>query len=101
MSYFLVLQWRGDLQPTYDELIAIEGALIDLLGDSGDVDGHDVGNDESNIFIVTDSPERCLRASLLTIASPHRESVAAGVRPQDGECYAAVWPPSRAEFTVS
>ena len=101
MSYFLVLQWHGESQPSYDDLMAIEDVLIDRLGDTGDVDGHDVGSDESSIFIVTDSPERCLRMSLLLIDSPYREAMVAGFRPMDGQSYTAIWPPTRTEFSVS
>ena len=41
---------------TFDALVAIEDALIEGLGDHADVDGHDVGAGQMNIFIWTDDP---------------------------------------------
>ena len=38
-------------------MIAIEELLIEWLGDLGDVDGHDAGSGEVNIFINTDQPK--------------------------------------------
>lgn len=57
-QYQLVLQWRGEAQPAFDNLIDLEGALIVGLGGVGDVDGHDMGHDESNIFVFTDRERR-------------------------------------------
>jgi len=42
MDYQLVLQFRGDTLEDYDEMIALENELIEELGNSADVDGHDM-----------------------------------------------------------
>jgi len=39
-------------------MIALEEDLIEKLGDSADVDGHDMGSGERNIFIFTSDPVR-------------------------------------------
>jgi len=61
--YQLVLQFPS-LVVDYDDLIAIENELSDALGPSANVDGHDLGQSEGNIFIFTDKPERILEAVL-------------------------------------
>jgi hypothetical protein len=56
MKYQLVLQWRAQDGPDYDALIEIEETLIEKLSSDNDVDGHDFGTDEANIFIDTNDP---------------------------------------------
>lgn len=52
----LVLQFRGGSLSDFDLLISLEDKLIAALGDSADVDGHDIGSDETNIFIFASDP---------------------------------------------
>ncbi|SHM47923.1 hypothetical protein [Rhodanobacter sp. OK091] len=56
MKYQLILQW-----PSYsidcDSIISIEESLIENLSNNNDVDGHDIGAGEANIFILTNDPE--------------------------------------------
>ena len=56
MDYQLVLQFRGDSLGDLDATVALEDELIEELGDAADVDGHDVGSGETNIFIFTFDP---------------------------------------------
>jgi hypothetical protein len=60
MKYRLVLQWPISSGCDYDALVAIEDALIDEL-EEGEVDGHDVGVGELNIFIDTNDPEKAFQ----------------------------------------
>ena len=57
MDYQVVLQFRGDSLEDLDATVAMADDLIKELGDSADVDGHDVGSGETNIFIFTSDPE--------------------------------------------
>ena len=52
MEHQLVLQFRGDSLADCDAMVALEHELREELGNSADVDGHDVGSGETNIFIV-------------------------------------------------
>jgi|KBSMisStaDraftv2_1062788.scaffolds.fasta_scaffold198698_2 hypothetical protein len=54
-QYQLVLQWPASLT-NYDGMIEVEEFLIENL-DHGEIDGHDAGQGETNIFIQTDDPE--------------------------------------------
>jgi len=55
VNYQLVIQLSGD---DLDALVRLEEAVVERLGDLGDVDGHDIGRGEMNIFIFTDDPRR-------------------------------------------
>lgn len=57
MTAQLVLQFaKAEDLNNYDKLLRFEEALISLLGRSADVDGHDFGSGEMNIFILTEDP---------------------------------------------
>jgi hypothetical protein len=60
MRYQLVLQWpTAAVLGSYEKLIEIEDLLVERLGKLGEVDGHDIGSEELNIFILTDNPRAC------------------------------------------
>ncbi|KAF1003077.1 MAG: hypothetical protein GAK28_04945 [Luteibacter sp.] len=101
-QYQLVLQWRGEAQPPFDDLIDLEETLIAGLNGVGDVDGHDMGQDESNIFVVTDTPEHCFQRCLLLLRSAHYEQgLAAAYRANDSETYIAIWPEGTINFHLT
>jgi hypothetical protein len=52
----LVLQWPATSIEDYDTMIEIEGILDNHLSGSSEVDGHDAGSGEVNIFVRTDDP---------------------------------------------
>src|SRR5438309_880897 len=56
MKYALVLQWPMNSIRDYDVMVGFETALIDALRDGSEIDGHDAGSGEMNIFISTDRP---------------------------------------------
>ena len=56
MQYQLTLQFRGDSLGDYDAMVALEDELTEQVGDSAEVDGHDCGSGETNIFIFTPDP---------------------------------------------
>lgn len=103
MQYQLVLQFRGDSLPSYDAMIALEDELIEQLGDSADVDGHDCGSGETNIFILTTDPAATFqRVSLVLERSQHLSAVTAACRKLDDERYIVIWPEgSSRQFSVT
>ena len=56
-EYQLVLQWPAVSLRDYDELIELESRIISEIGTLAEVDGHDMGVGEMNIFIHTDHPK--------------------------------------------
>ena len=57
MEYQLVLQWTLGVERNFDAILAIEELLVASLSCPGEVDGHDVGPGEANIFLLTERPE--------------------------------------------
>jgi hypothetical protein len=102
MDYQLVFQFRGDTLADYDAMIALEDELIAELRDSADVDGHDSGSGETNIFIFTSDPAATFdRARPVLDRRQCLQSVTAAFRQVDGESYTVIWPAgSRAEFSL-
>ncbi len=49
----LVLQLPGSSERDFEELIAIEEAVREKIGEAGEVDGQDIGSGEKNIFLLT------------------------------------------------
>ena len=103
MNYQFVFQFRGDSLADFDSLIALEAELITKLGDSADVDGHDSGSGETNIFVLTSDPAATfssVRPVLVRRGQLHL--VTAAFREVGGESYTVIWPErSQSEFRLS
>ncbi|KAG9601748.1 hypothetical protein KCV01_g7457, partial [Aureobasidium melanogenum] len=99
ISIGLIKHWRGEGQPSFDILVELEDVLIAGLGDMGDVDGHDMGLSEFNIFIMTDDPKSCFQRCLLILhGSGYEQGLAAGFSGEDDETYTSLWPEGAVNF---
>lgn len=93
----LIVQFKiiGDGSPDdLETLINTEEELASAFRQSGagDVDGHDIGSNEMNIFIIVQDREhgiRCLRDHLKR--SCWAAKAVAATRDANG-CYSVVWP---------
>lgn len=93
MRYQLVLQFLGNSLADYDQMVALEDRLIQELGHSAKVDGHDAGSGETNIFIFTSDPAATFLRVRETLQREGRlESATAAHRPVGGEHYTVIWP---------
>ncbi|MGH7994659.1 MAG: hypothetical protein ACREDQ_14145, partial [Limisphaerales bacterium] len=93
MKYQLVLQFRAQAKADYDEMIALEDELIEKLGESAKVDGHDCGSSEMNIFIHTNEPEKSFERIRPVVAKRKlTENLVAAYRELEGEDYIVIWP---------
>ena len=103
MDYLLVLQFRGDSLADFEAMVALEEDLTEQLGDSADVDGHDVGSGETNIFIFTSDPAGTFDRAKPVLARTQRlQAVTAAYRRVDGEHFVVIWPEgSTKEFRVA
>jgi hypothetical protein len=101
MGYQLVIQFRPTDQLNLEKFVAIEDAIIEELGDSASVDGHDIGSREFNIFIFTDNPGGSFQrlGKLLQEVKPDGALNVAYRGVDDGK-YVVLWPPNLAEFTI-
>ena len=76
--------------------------LQDGLGESANVDGHDMGAGQANIFIITPDPEAAFRRILPVLQSAGRsEHSTAAYRETTGGHYRVLWPKNfTGDFTV-
>jgi hypothetical protein len=101
MKYQLVLQWPGSTLADYDAMVAIEDLLIDLLADDSEVDGHDVGSGETNIFIHTDDPRKTFEKVRSALGDQdHWDDLRAAYRELSGSSYTILRPKGLDKFTV-
>ena len=102
MRYQLVLQFAANSVDDFDRLIALEAELIQELVGKAEVDGHDFGQSEFNIFILTDEPVPAFekaRGCIEKQALPY--DWRAAYRDLTGDAYVIVWPVSLGDFRVS
>jgi hypothetical protein len=93
VMYQLVLQFRTDQSFEFETLVAIEERLIQVLGASAEVDGHDVGSGEANVFIRTRSPGQTFEVIKPVLSELGLlERVNAAYRNVSEEDYAVIWP---------
>src|SRR5687768_12923137 len=103
MEYQLVIQFAGDSSADLDSMVELEEVLAEALDDIAEVDGHDVGSGEINIFILTSDPVATFSRAKPTLKKfKYLHAATAAYREIDGENYTVIWPEgSRQKFTVS
>ena len=88
----LVLQFAPWSGRDYDDLVQLEDRLAAVV-ESGDVDGHDLGSNEANVFIFTENPAATLQACLPAIVDANLLArFSAGYRSVGDDAYVRVWP---------
>jgi hypothetical protein len=102
MKYQLVLQWPASSIKDYDAMIEVEDALVENLSAANEVDGHDAGAGEVNIFIRTDDPTRAF-SEVEAILGTRDFWVDARVayREVAGNEYSILWPKDLTEFKIA
>jgi hypothetical protein len=100
MRYQLVVQIRP--ASSDDSAFELGGRIIEHLATSADVDGHDLGAGEFNIFIFTDDPSGTF-CSIQALPETRSLSPAmtAAYRPVDGEDYIVLWPRNSTLFNIA
>ena len=103
MRYQLVLQFPGDSPADFDALLAVEGRLTAMLRDVAEVDGHDIGSGEANIFVLTNNPRDIFDMVLPALKDGTEfASMRAAFREITGETYTVLWPRDfRGKFAVA
>ena len=93
MEYQLVLQFQGDTLSDYDAMIGLEDDLIVGLDDMAEVDGHDIGSGETNIFIFTSEPEVTFQHARIVLERfSLLSTVIAAYRSTTDEHFTVIWP---------
>ncbi|HWU15731.1 MAG TPA: hypothetical protein VN157_17165 [Caulobacter sp.] len=102
MPYQLVLQFPHTSLTDYDAMVQLEQQIDDMLGEFGEVDGHDAGAGEMNIFVFTPEPKAAF-AALEQLLKPFMVSLKAAYRDEeaDHETYVVLHPAGATTFTVA
>jgi hypothetical protein len=102
MKYQLVLQFSGDKEEDLDAIVDLEEQLADALGEDADMDGHDIGSGQTNLFIFTSDPSATFQAAKPILQKAMMlKSLTAAFRDVDGEDYTVIWPSgSKRKFEV-
>ena len=102
MKYLLVLQWPNASIKDYDSLIAIEDLLTERLSEDSDVDGHDAGAGEMNIFINTNNPATTFKEIQDTLGSrDFWVDARVAYREPARSDYTILWPKGLTEFKIA
>lgn len=102
MRYQLVLQFKAESVQEFDELVALEDQLVNNQHSHSQIDGHDFGSGEFNIFILTDQPKVSFLAAEKTIEhySPTL-ALKAAYRELGQDDFLILWPPNLQEFKIA
>ena len=100
--YQLVLQFSPWGDRSLDDLIALEERLEAITDLEAEVDGHDLGSGEANIFLITANPVRTVTHCIPAIGAEGLLPLLSAAFRKDGEeRYSRVWPVGDvAPFTV-
>jgi len=80
MKYQLVLQFPVTENFDFDALIELETKLTFELGSEHDVDGHDFGSGDMNIFIHTNSPNDAFEKVIVLLSDQFAPTLKAAYR---------------------
>jgi hypothetical protein len=91
--YQLTIQFRPWLDGGPDLLVQLEDDFADALGNVGEVDGHDVGSNEANVFILSEEPDVAFSICRPIIEQFHLLGFcSAACRRVDESTYTRLWP---------
>jgi hypothetical protein len=101
MKFQVVLQLPASSVKAFDEIVQVENLLVEKLDGQSEVDGHNFGSEEANIFVHTDDPHRTFD-EIQTILSGHCLWTRARIayRQVDGAEYSMLWPQGATTFNV-
>ena len=102
MNYQLVLQLPVSEKTDFDQLLDLEGRLEIGLDSDHDVDGHDFGAGEMNIFINTASPKAAFAEIRRLVDLEEFSGIQVAYRVAKTNEFTRLWPEgSNAPFSVT
>lgn len=101
MKYQFVIQFPENLNISYDDLIEIEEGLENNLS-VGQIDGHDIGSGQMNIFILTDDPHSTFQEvkKLLKEENNVFSDAKIAYRDIESDTFVCLWPESLDKFEI-
>lgn len=101
MEYQLVLQLKTGQNSDFDDLVDLEDVLEEQLEGIAEIDGHDMGRSEMNLFIITESPGKTFEVTKSVVEkSRFSNNFKAAYRDLEGEEFTILWPADLKEFSV-
>lgn len=102
MKYQIVIQWTASSIADYDRMVEIESALIDSLSEGSEVDGHDAGSGQMNIFVHTDNVQHAFaEVNGILTAQAALNGARVAYREIGKDEYTVLWPENLQSFTVT
>ncbi|MDP1604496.1 MAG: hypothetical protein Q8M03_14665 [Legionella sp.] len=100
MKYQLVIQFPEELYEDIDAIVEMEDKLDEII--DAEVDGHDKGSGEINIFIHTNNPVDTFNdvKNVLENDFNNLNSVKIAYREMSAEEYIVLWPEGLTKFNV-
>ena len=95
----MVIQWREE-DITYDQLIEMENILDYDLGIGHEIDGHDMGSGQANIFMITNNPEDLLQQIKEILNESELSIVKIAYREESKDEFTIVWPVGEKIFEI-
>jgi hypothetical protein len=93
MQYQLVYRFRKSSLERPDVIQSLERALAESLGDAVQLDGHDIGPREVNLFLMTSDPVAAFRRSKPDLERlALLDKVTAAHRVEGGARFTVIWP---------
>lgn len=97
MEYQLVIQTRI---LSIDDLIKLEDLITENLGGGSEVDGHDLGQGEANIFVLTSEPEKEFE-KILPILEAEQIDAKVAYRRLGQHAFTILWPLHLKDFKIA
>jgi hypothetical protein len=99
-KYQLVIQFDAtDDEADHDKLLELEESVIANIGKLGEVDGHDIGSGECNIFVHTNDAQKAFEA-IRELVSTGLPNMRAAYRQFKKETFVPLWPRGLKKFGV-
>lgn len=101
-KYQLVIQFPEESYRDFDWITDLEDRLTEFLIDT-EVDGHDIGSDEVNIFIHTNNPVNIFQIvkSILEEDGVDLDIIKVAYREISGDRYIPLWPANLVDFKIT
>jgi hypothetical protein len=101
MDYQLVLQFKGNDLLDFDALVSLEDKLQELIEPIADVDGHDMGSGEANVYVLTADPVATfVQVKPLLSEASLLDKVRVACREVHSDAFTVVWPERSTEAFV-